>query len=143
MLKVQRTVYFQICRQIKAKTPFAPVFYDIRKSQLFYGKTFTTFQEVLKFTIWIEINRDGVTQNFRIISRLADLQRNITTCFSVLVKLIFANIKEKCGKVSTPWNKLDIERQNTRGSKSVEKSLSKSIYWLESLKKSMIPILTK
>ena len=32
MLKVWRTVYFQSCRQIKAKTPFAPVFYDISKS---------------------------------------------------------------------------------------------------------------
>ena len=31
MLRVERTVYFQICRQIKAKTPFAPVFFDISK----------------------------------------------------------------------------------------------------------------
>ena len=34
MLKVGRTVYFESRRRIKAKTPFAPVFYDISKSKL-------------------------------------------------------------------------------------------------------------
>ena len=34
MLKVERIVFFQACRRIKAKTPFASVFYDISKSKI-------------------------------------------------------------------------------------------------------------
>ena len=49
---------FQACRQIKAKTPFAPVFYDISKSKM-HSKFYPIFQKVLEFTAGIDIYRDG------------------------------------------------------------------------------------
>ena len=42
MLKVERTVYFQTCRRIKTKTPFAPIFYDSCKSDLSINNHFST-----------------------------------------------------------------------------------------------------
>ena len=42
MLRVERTVYFQVCRRIKAKTPFAPVFYDISESEVSLSITVVT-----------------------------------------------------------------------------------------------------
>ena len=72
MLKAKR-IYFQTCRRIKAKTPFAPIFYDIRKSELtridnhFRLKslvliyTYCSFQTVHKFTEQIKDMRAGVT----------------------------------------------------------------------------------
>ena len=74
MLKFWRTVYFQSCRQIKAKTPFAPVFYDISKSTVdnvlqlarkispvISGTFFTVnppFQKVLEFITNFDIFTD-------------------------------------------------------------------------------------
>ena len=45
MLRVERTVYCQVCRRIKAKTPFAPVFYDISESEVSLSITVITLNK--------------------------------------------------------------------------------------------------
>ena len=94
MLKVGRTVYFQVCRQIKAKTPFAPVFYDISKlKQVFVLKDNDCFpdynccvekccnislQKVLEFQMGIRQFKGGCRLNFQNISRLEMIIENLT-----------------------------------------------------------------